>query len=227
MLHRRPTAIAGLLLALAPVAATLSSCGFDYPTDRVNTVAAGVNDRDHSVDALGIRILASADGEGRLIGSLVNNLDETASLQDVTSPDQSVTAELRPIRVPGRGMVNLADPDKVIRLSGSFAAGEHVLLELSFSTEESFTLDVPVVKPCYQYTQIPSPSTEESSAPAGGEASEESAAHAQESEAHAEESQAEESHGEESQAEEHGEEHGDATYTCADEIPTPGGGGGH
>ena len=209
MLHRRPTAIAGLLLALAPVAATLSSCGFDYPTDRVNTVAAGVNERDHSVDALGIRVLASADGEGRLIGTLVNNLDESASLQDVTSPDQSVTAEVRPVRVPARGTVNLADAANEIPLSGEFAAGEHVLLELSFSTDESFTLDVPVVKACYYHSEVASPSAEESSSAAAG--GEESEAHSEESETHAEES--------------HGDEHGDATYKCADEIPTPGDGG--
>ena len=63
MPHLRPTAIrhhlraSALLLALVPAAATLTSCGFDYPTDRVNTIAGGTNNRDHSVDALGIRVI--------------------------------------------------------------------------------------------------------------------------------------------------------------------------
>ena len=44
MLHRRST-IPALLLAL-PLAGALTSCGFDYPTDRVNQIAAGANDRE-------------------------------------------------------------------------------------------------------------------------------------------------------------------------------------
>ena len=45
MLHRRSTATA-LVAVLLPLAAALTSCGFDYPTDRVNTIAAGANNRD-------------------------------------------------------------------------------------------------------------------------------------------------------------------------------------
>ena len=45
MLHRRSTATA-LVAVLLPLAAALTSCGFDYPTDRVNTIAAGTNNRE-------------------------------------------------------------------------------------------------------------------------------------------------------------------------------------
>ncbi|MCX6399553.1 MAG: hypothetical protein NTX33_06465 [Propionibacteriales bacterium] len=154
MHHLRPTAIAGLLLALVPAAMTLSSCGFDYPTDRVNTIAAGENNRDHSVDALGIRVLATATGKGRLIGALSNNLKDDAALDAVTAPDGEATATFEPVQVPARESVNLA-ADVVIPLTGSFTAGDVITLELAFSTGEVASLNVPVVKPCFQYTQIP------------------------------------------------------------------------
>ncbi|MFC5727494.1 MULTISPECIES: hypothetical protein [Nocardioides] len=209
MRHLRPTAIAGLLLALP--AATLSSCGFDYPTDRVNTIAAGVTDREASVDALGIRVLAWKDGEGRLIGSLANNTQEPASLEAVTSPEGTVEAgRFRPVVVEGRRGVNLAE-EKPIPLTGDFAAGDFITLELEFSTGEAIRLDVPVVKPCFQYTQVPTPSTS---------AATESDEHA--TDEHATDTQADE-HATDTQADEHATEHSAPAYIC--EHPTEGGGG--
>lgn len=198
MHHPRPTAIAGLLLALVPAALTLSSCGFDYPTDRVNTIAGGQNNRDADVDALGIRVLATAQGEGRLIGALANNLDETAALESVTSPDGLATATFEPVQVPGRGLVNLAE-DVVIPVTGDFTAGDVITLELGFSTGETVSLNVPFVKRCFQYTQIPSEAAESGE----GEAAEEGEA----ADAAADEA--------------HGEEGGDASFNCADEAPAP------
>lgn len=193
-----------LLLALLPAAATLASCGFDYPTDRVNTIAAGVNERATSVDALGIRILATAQGEGRLIGSLANNNAGSASLQEVSSPEGKVTAPgFTPVEVDGGALVNLADLPS-ISLSGDFTAGQVVPLDLSFSTGESARLRVPVVKPCYQYTQVPSetaPSEAASDDAAEGEALDEAV--------------------EDSTDGAHAEEDGDATYHCSDQAPAP------
>jgi hypothetical protein len=198
MPHLRPTAIAGLLLALVPAAATLSSCGFDYPTDRVNTIAGGENNREHSVDALGIRVLATAKGEGRLIGALSNNNAEPASLDAVSSPDGAVTAsDFKKVDVEARGTVNLATLAP-IALTGDFTAGDVVTLDLTFSTGETASLGVPVVKPCFQYTQVPAPHGDTAAA-------DEDTAHAEESDA----------------AEGHGEEGGDATYNCANEAPAP------
>lgn len=212
MPHLRPTAIAGLMLALVPAAATLSSCGFDYPTDRVNTIAAGDNNRDHTVDALGIRVLASAKGEGRLIGALANNLDDAASLESVSSPEGTVQAAgFKAIEVAGRGTVNLANVDP-ISLTGDFTAGDVVTLDLTFSTGETASVDAPVVKNCFQYTQVPTPDAGGAGAPAGEEAAE-----AADEEAHGDEANADEAHAEEG----HAEEGGDATFNCADEAPAP------
>ncbi|WP_408896805.1 hypothetical protein ACJ5H2_17975 [Nocardioides sp. R1-1] len=221
MPHLRRSALAGLLLAVAPAAA-LSGCGFDYPTDRVNTIAAGVNDRSGDVDALGIRVLATAEGEGRLIGSLANNLRESAALEEISSPEGITAGEFEPIEVAGRATVNLATATAV-PLSGDFTAGQFVPLDLTFSDGTTLSLDVPVVKPCFQYTQVP---TEVASA--GKSAAHDDETKAGDQAAHADES-AETEHAETGDAEAghaetgHAEEGGDATFTCADEIPAPGG----
>lgn len=216
MPHLRPTAIAGLLLALVPAAATLSSCGFDYPTDRVNTIAAGANNRDHSVDALGIRVLATAKGEGRLIGALSNNDDAAAALESVSAPDGATkAADFEAIEVEGRGTVNLANVDP-IKLTGDFTAGDVVVLDLTFSTGDTASLEVPVVKNCFQYTQVPTPEAEtKRGAEADDEHAGEEAAAAADEEGHADESHAE------GEAEGHAEEGGDATFNCADQAPAP------
>lgn len=212
MPHLRPTALAGLLLALVS-AVTLTGCGFHYPTDRVNTIAGGVNDRTGDVDALGIRILATAKGEGRLIGSLSNNLREEASLDALSS--ERAAAVFEPVVVAGRGIVNLSH-DVFIPVTGDFTAGQFVPLELSFSDGTTLSLDVPVVKPCFQYSDVPTEAA--TGKPADGRSS-----HSSEGEA-AGAAASEEAHAEDEHADDHAEG-GDATFTCADAIPTPGGGG--
>lgn len=203
---KRPTAIAGLLLALVPAAATLSSCGFDYPTDRVNTIAAGVNNREGEVKALGIRVLATAKGEGRLIGALVNNGTDEAALTDVTSPSGVTAGEFEPIEVAPNGTVNLAHSEPQVPLTGDFTAGNVVTLELAFSNGQAFSLDVPVVKRCFQYTEIPTeaPSSSHTEKAKDGAAAD---AAADEEGGH--------------------DESTDPNFSCADEAPSPGGGEGH
>lgn len=157
MLHRRPTAIAALLVVLA---GPLSACGFDYPTDRVNTIAAGVTDRSADIDALGIQILSTEAGSGRVIGALANNTTEDASLDSVTG-EGVVTEAFEPIEVAAGGGTNLAAEDTTpIPVTGDFVAGEFVEIELGFSTGETLQLNVPVVKICHYYSDVPTPASE-------------------------------------------------------------------
>lgn len=163
MLHRRSSATA-LVAVLLPLAAALTSCGFDYPTDRVNTIAAGVNNREGVVEVLGARVVAYADGQGRLIGSLVysdNDADGPAVLQQVAGDLVQVTVPEGDIAIEPNEHLNLATDDvAAIRVTGDFAAGDVLTLYYTFSTGESESLDVPVVKPCRQYADITSPEFE-------------------------------------------------------------------
>lgn len=163
MLHRRPTAT--LVAVLLPLGAALTSCGFDYPTDRVNTIAAGVNNREADVDVLGARVLASADGHGRLIGTLVyndndNDKDAPATLTGIQGEDGTVQVDgkLPKIEVaPNKGINLASDSVEPILLTGDFTAGDFVSLTYAFSTTEVVTLEVPVVKACGQYADIEVP----------------------------------------------------------------------
>ena len=70
MPHLRLALAAGGLLLAVPA---LASCGFDYPTERVNTVGAGVtNRRGHRRHRRALVVAAQPDS-GTLIGALSNN----------------------------------------------------------------------------------------------------------------------------------------------------------
>jgi hypothetical protein len=197
MLHRRSTAT--FVAVLLPLAAALTSCGFDYPTDRVNTIAAGTNNREAEVDVLGARVVAFAQGEGRLIGTLVyndNDAEEPATLDEVSG--EGVTVELPEVQVEPNSSVNLGATDgPAVPVSGEFTAGEFLELTYSFSTQESVTLEVPVVKACGQYADIQGPGSD------AGSAAEETGESAEDAEGTSAESSDEET---------------DATFTC--EHPT-------
>ena len=158
MLHRRKTAIAAV--TLATLGATMTGCGFHYPTDRVNQISAGANDRSADVDALGIRIVSGSEGTGRLIGALANNTSDAATLDSVAG--DGLTAEFDAVEVDGRGGVSLSSADgPMIAVSGeSLLPGKVVDLAMTFSTGESITLAVPVVKPCYEYAEITLPAAD-------------------------------------------------------------------
>ncbi|GAB2974839.1 hypothetical protein [Nocardioides montaniterrae] len=170
MLHRRSSAIAAPVLGVL-LAASMSACGFHYPTDRVNTISAGVNNRDASVDALGIRVLASAPDQGRLIGALSNQENSDASLSAVSGDGLKVAA-FKPVQVAPMAGINLAtDVSDPIEVSGTFMPGTTLTnVQLTFTRggkTETIEMDVPVVKPCHFYTAVPTPSAAAStSAPA-------------------------------------------------------------
>src|SRR4029079_16444098 len=98
------------VLVLATV--TLSSCGFNYATDKVYTPAEGVNNRDSQVDVLNAAIVATEDGKGTFVASLANNQTPTYEDGKLTNVDDkltglagvgdtSLTADLEPVSVPG------------------------------------------------------------------------------------------------------------------------------
>jgi hypothetical protein len=168
-LHRRASATAAAAI-LVLAGGALSSCGFNEPTDRINTIAAGTAERGAAVDLLGMRVLSTTDGEGQLIGTLVNNEADDAALTGVSG--EGVTAELDEIEVPGGGHVVLSDQSTPpVLLSGDFVAGDVITLEFTLEAPgspatDTVSLGVPVVKDCFQYTQVPEPEALESETPA-------------------------------------------------------------
>ena len=142
---RRNTALAlGALVLAAPA---LTSCGFNYATDRDYTPATGVNNRDASVDVLGAVIVSAQDDSGTFIASLANNDASAAASFDSLAGGAGNTIQAEsfsPIEIPKGGLVNLAT-DGGIPVTGTFQAGQFLPVTVSFAGGEKVTLNIPVV----------------------------------------------------------------------------------
>lgn len=147
----RPLATAAAVLALA---VSLSSCGFDYATDRDYTVAGGANNREGDVDVLSAVVVSKAEGSGTFVASLSNNDPDAEQSFTGVSGDEGASieaADFDPITIEAGGLVNLADPPAEVVLTGDFTAGDFVPLALDFGNGERVTMDVPVVPDDFGY----------------------------------------------------------------------------
>ena len=156
---RRTLALAGATLAMV---LPLSSCGFDYATDRINAIQNGTDNRDASVDVLGAVIVSTHDGEGTFIATFVNNdIHQSNTVEGIVGTDgqQQVTAQdFNPITVDKGSLVNLASGDQApIKVTGQFTAGDYVPLSISFGNGEGVRVDVPVVTNCGTYEGLDGP----------------------------------------------------------------------
>ncbi len=157
MPHRRPSAkplraAAVALLLAAPL--LLSSCGFNYATDRINTISAGINDRSGEVDVLGAVVIAQEPNAGAFVATLVNGSDDVTD-QLVQLGDQasglSTIGTLENYPIEPRGRVSLIQEGGV-PITGSFGVGDFVDVTLAFQSGQVTTVQVPVVRPCNQYS---------------------------------------------------------------------------
>jgi hypothetical protein len=146
---------AGVLLLAAPV---LTSCGFDYATDRPYTPGAGVNDQDATVDVLSAVVVSAEDGSGTLITSFSNNNRADATTVSAVA-GAGDTADLTigdfdPIEIPAGGLVNLADAETPITVEGDFETGDFLTLEFTFGDGSTTTVTLPSVQDCYEYAGL-------------------------------------------------------------------------
>ncbi|MET0525189.1 MAG: hypothetical protein ABWZ91_10320 [Nocardioides sp.] len=167
MPHLRLALAAGGLLLAVPA---LASCGFDYPTERVNTIGPGVTERDADVDVTGALIVSGQPDSGTLIGGLSNNLDDDVALIELTGGEKGAIAadQFEPVEVTPNGHVNLAalaEADEGITVSGDFEAGDFVTVTFGFDNDQALTKEIPVMKPCYQFEGLDNTSEEPSDEP--------------------------------------------------------------
>lgn len=155
---------AGALVLAAPA---LTSCGFDYATDRVYTPGVGTNDRSTEIDVLGAVVVSAEDGSGTLVATFVNNTnDSDATITEIqgAGDDEALTVEgFSTITVPANGLVNLADAETPINVSGDFDSGAFLTLAFTFGDGSTVEQEVPTVPDCYEYagldasTETPTP----------------------------------------------------------------------
>ncbi len=151
----RLLAVAGALVLAAPV---LTSCGFDYATDRDYTPAAGVNDRDATVDVLGAVVVSAEANSGTFIASFANNLqDQDATVTSIAGAGDDAAlkfADFEPIEIPAGGLVNLATDDQGIEVTGTFEAGYSIDLTITTGDGQTIDMTVPTVANCNEYAGL-------------------------------------------------------------------------
>ncbi len=147
--RRRLAFASGVLLLGAPA---LSACGFDYPTDRINTITNGVSDRDQSVWVLNTLVVASRPGSGTLVATLSNKSEEPVRLTSVTAEGDGALRTTQDVEIglfPGAAANLASDPQ--LRVSGDFEAGQFLTVTFGFDNGEEVTLQAHVVTDCGQY----------------------------------------------------------------------------
>ncbi len=151
----RPSRSLSLIAAGALVAAPLlSSCGFDYQTDQINTIGNGINERGGQIDVLGAAVIAGEPNRGVFVATLANNsVDEPGALASLGDGGGAVTPieGTVSVEIPAAGRTSLFD-EGGIPVEGSFEAGDFVEVLLGFGSGETATVEVPVVVPCRQYS---------------------------------------------------------------------------
>jgi len=142
----RPTrrSLAFVLATVALAAPGLTGCGFDAATERPYTPATGANDVSGVVDVLGAVVVSSASGSGTFVSTLANNDQQESQTFSTLTGAELTVSEFDPIEIPRGGAVDLAD-DGGVQISGDFAAGNFVSLDIGFDSGERVTMQVPVV----------------------------------------------------------------------------------
>jgi len=156
---RRATALGAAGLAAT---AALSACGFNYPTDKINNLTAGVDDWDGTVTVLNAVVVAAQPDYGTFVATLVNGSStESVALQSVSGDNTTIsTADATPFTMAPGSMENLAT-GQGIPVYGTFQPGQFVNISLQFDNGETASLSVPVVDDSGQWAGLdnaPSPS---------------------------------------------------------------------
>lgn len=126
--------------------ATLSACGFDYPTDRINNITSGVDYRNGTVDILNAAVVAKQPNSGTFVATFVNGSpSQTISLQSASGDNTAISnVDSKPFSMAPNTVYNLA-AKKGMPVSGTFALGQFVNISFQFDNGETADMSVPVV----------------------------------------------------------------------------------
>lgn len=148
-LHRKLT----LAVATLGLAGVLSSCGFDYATNRPNEIANAGQNIDGEVHIMGARIVSPAEGTGTFIATLSTDPQTDPVTFETLTGERITAGDFQPIEVDTQGMVNLAT-DGGIPVTGEFGAGDAFTVTLGFSNGEELDVTAIVVAQCHEYADV-------------------------------------------------------------------------
>ena len=120
-LRRTLATVAASLALISAVAA----CGFNYPTDRINNITAGANDRDGTVTVLNAAIVSKEANLGSFVATFVNTSQtQQVSVTSITGDGTAVgQVPVAPFPINPNGLVNLA-AEGGITIQGTFSLGQ-------------------------------------------------------------------------------------------------------
>lgn len=152
-LRRKIALLTGALVFTAPA---LTACGFDWATDRENDAVAGTNNRTQDVDVLNAVLVATENGEARLVATFSNNVqDAPVEVTGVSAGEGSESVEIegfKPIEIAKYGMAAPSKDDPEILVTGDdVVRGGHVRLVFDFSTGTSAMVNVQVMPAWEEY----------------------------------------------------------------------------
>jgi hypothetical protein len=145
-----------LALGTAGLAATLTltACGFNYPTEQINNLTSGANDRSGTVDVLNAAIVSKKDGSGTFIAGFANNdVTKAVRVTDISGGTSVTQVSLTPFSIKPNGFVNLATKGGV-PFSGTFKLGQFLRVTITYDNGETSALDVPVVADSGQWAGL-------------------------------------------------------------------------
>jgi hypothetical protein len=169
--------VAVVAAALALPLMTACAANFSAPTQEVYQPAVGSDDREGTVYALNMLVVADTSGNGTLVGTLINQATcpdyltdlqavdangggvKTSSLptaETLDTPDgcPSVSAPDNGVALPSQVAVKLPDDAQIQFSADTDAPGTFITLTLHFQRADQIELDVPVVAESDTYAGI-------------------------------------------------------------------------
>lgn len=151
-----------LAAVLAMVCWALTGCAADFnaQTNQQYQQGEGVNDRSTDVYVLNALVVADGQGNGTLVGTLINQATTPDALTSVAAVDGQgqpiqVTKLASPMALAPQNAVKL-ETDAAVRLTGgSVVSGYFITVQLTFQQAAPLKLDIPIVADGPIYTGVP------------------------------------------------------------------------
>lgn len=150
-----------LVVLVAAICLALGGCstGFSDQTNQQYQAAAGISDRSHDVYVLNALVVTDGNGNGTLVGTLLNQGKSTDTLLSVSAADSTgktiPTKLASPVTLKPAQGVRL-ETTGAVRLTGSaLKAGYFIDVSFSFANAAPVQVSIPVVVDGPEYTAVP------------------------------------------------------------------------
>ena len=147
---------------LCAVCWLLASCaaGFNAQTQQQYQAGEGISDRSTDIYVLNALVVADDQGNGTLVGTLINQSGQADELQQVSATGADgksirTTKLTSPIPLGYQQSVQL-ESDGLVRLTGDgVQAGDFITVTFTFGNAAPIELGIPIVPTGPMYTSVP------------------------------------------------------------------------